>query len=258
MEGLTLGSLFSGSGGFELAGQMNGIEPVWASEIAPFPIMVTSKRFSNMKHLGSVTDIDGAEIDPVDIITFSSPCQNLSIAGNRDGIKDGEQSRLFFEAIRVIKELREHDRANGIPTEKCRPRFIVWENVHGAFSCNEGEDFRAVLDEICKIADESISIPKPSKWEPAGYIMGRNWSVAWRTFDSQYWGVPQRRRRIYLVADFAGQCAGEVLFEQEGVSWYTESFEEAWKAVARQDARSARRSAEITPPHAGRSVRCKR
>ena len=248
MEGLTLGSLFSGSGGFELAGQMNGIEPVWASEIAPFPIMVTSKRFPNMKHLGSVTDIDGAEIDPVDIITFGSPCQDISIAGNRDGINEGRRSKLFFEAIRVIKEMRGHDRAKGIPTEKRRPRFIVWENVHGAFSCNEGEDFRTVLDEICKIADESISIPKPGKWEPTGCIMGRNWSVAWRTFDSQYWGVPQRRRRIYIVADFAGQCAGEVLFEQEGVSWHTESFEEAWKTVAGQDARGARRSAEITPP----------
>lgn len=216
---MKLGSLFDGSGGFPLAGAICGIEPAWASEIEPFPIRVTTKRFPNVKHLGSVTDINGAEIEPVDIITFGSPCQDLSVAGKRAGLQDGERSSLFFEAIRIIKEMRAHDRAAGRADVDCRPRYIIWENVYGAFSSNGGEDFRCVLEEICKVADPEVSIPRPDKgkWEPAGCIVGGHYSVAWRTFDAQYWGVPQRRRRIYLVADFAGQRAGDILFEREGV-----------------------------------------
>lgn len=216
---MKLGSLFDGSGGFPLAGAICGIEPVWASEIEPFPIRVTTKRFPNVKHLGSVTDINGAEIEPVDIITFGSPCQDLSVAGKRAGLQDGERSSLFFEAIRIIKEMRENDRAAGRADVDCRPRYIVWENVPGAYSSNGGEDFRCVLEEICKVADPEVSIPRPDKgkWEPAGCILADGHSVAWRTFNAQHWGVPQRRRRIYLVADFAGERAGEILFEQDGL-----------------------------------------
>lgn len=216
---MKLGSLFDGSGGFLLAGSLCGIVPVWASEIEPFPIRVTTKRFPNVEHLGSVTEIDGGKIEPVDIITFGSPCQDLSVAGKRKGIHDGERSNLFFEAIRVIKEMRNHDRAAGRADVDCRPRYIVWENVYGAYSSNGGDDFRCVLEEICKVADPEVSIPRPDKgkWEPAGCIVGGHYSVAWRTFDAQYWGVPQRRRRIYLVADFAGERAAEILFEQDGL-----------------------------------------
>ena len=141
---LRLGSLFSGSGGFELAGVLHGIEPVWASEIEPFPIRVTKNRFPNMKHLGSVTDVNGAEVEPVDIITFGSPCQDLSVAGKQAGIHDGQRSNLFFEAIRIIKEMRN-------ATADKFPRFAVWENVPGAFSSNKGRDFQAVLQALCDI-----------------------------------------------------------------------------------------------------------
>ena len=167
---LKLGSLFDGSGGFPLAGVMNGIEPVWASEIEPFPIRVTHKRFPHMKHLGSVTKINGADIEPVDIITFGSPCQDLSIAGNRAGIHKGERSNLFFEAVRIIKEMR--NATNGE-----YPRFAVWENVMGAFSSNRGEDFRCVLEALCRVTDESVSIPRPEKWLHAGCVKwgGRAW-----------------------------------------------------------------------------------
>ena len=141
---MKLGSLFDGSGGFPLAGALFGIEPVWASEIEPFPIKVTKERLPGMKHLGSVTEIDGGKIEPVDIITFGSPCQDLSVAGKQAGIHDGVRSNLFFEAIRIIKEMR-----NATADEF--PRFAVWENVPGAFSSNKGEDFRAVLQAFCEI-----------------------------------------------------------------------------------------------------------
>ena len=231
---MKLGSLFDGSGGFPLAGAICGIEPVWASEIEPFPIRVTTKRFPNVKHLGSVTDINGAEIEPVDIITFGSPCQDLSVAGKRKGIHDGERSNLFFEAIRVIKEMRNHDRAAGRADVDCRPRYIVWENVPGAYSSNGGDDFRCVLEEICKVADPEVSIPRPDKgkWQPAGLIVGNGHSVAWRIFNAQHWGVPQRRRRIYLVADFAGERAGEILFEQDSLRGNPEKSGAAREGVA--------------------------
>lgn len=148
---LKLGSLFDGSGGFPLAGSLHGIEPVWASEIEPFPIRVTKLRFPHMKHLGSVTEINGAEIEPVDIITFGSPCQDLSVAGKQKGIHDGDRSNLFFEAVRIIREMREHDRAIGRADVDIRPRFAVWENVPGAFSSNHGADFQAVLQALCEI-----------------------------------------------------------------------------------------------------------
>ena len=213
---LTLGSLFDGSGGFPLAGILAGVEPVWASEIEPFAIRVTTKRLPKMRHYGDVSDISGADLEPVDIITFGSPCQDLSIAGKRSGL-DGLRSGLFFEAVRIVKEMREK-------THGEKPRFIVWENVPGAFSSNKGEDFKAVLEEVIRIKEpEAPPLPPPEKgrWPYADCYLGDGWSVAYRVLDAQYWGVPQRRARIFLVADFAGGRAPEVLFESEGVSGYT-------------------------------------
>ncbi len=221
---LTLGSLFDGSGGFPLGGVIAGITPKWAAEIEPFPIRVTSVRFPNMTHLGNISEVSGSEIEPVDIITFGSPCQDMSVAGKREGL-GGNRSSLFYEAIRIIKDMRE-------ATNGKYPRYIVWENVPGAFSSNKGEDFRAVLTEICKVKEADVSVPKPSKWENAGRIMGEGFSIAWRLLDAQYWGVPQRRQRIYLVADFDGGSAGKILFESEGVSGYSAQGFKSWQDTA--------------------------
>ena len=209
---MKLGSLFDGSGGFPLAGVINGIEPVWASEIEPYPLKVTAARFPYMKQLGDVTKINGAAIDPVDVITFGSPCQDLSVAGKQTGIHDGKRSSLFFEAVRIIREMR------GATNGKY-PRFAVWENVPGAFSSNKGADFRAVLQALCEVGGEAVPVPEPpkGKWAKAGCIVGDGYSIAWRVYDAQYWGVPQRRKRIYLVADFGSERAGEILFKREGV-----------------------------------------
>lgn len=215
---ITMGSLFSGSGGFELAGQMAGIVPVWASEIEPFPLLVTKKRFPDMLHLGDIKKMDGGKMPKVEIITGGSPCQDMSIAGKREGL-DGSRSNLFREQIRIVKEMRESDRASGRREIEVRPRYMVWENVPGAFSSSKGEDFRCVLEEICQVADAEVSVPGPpkNKWEKSGTIMADGYSVAWRTLDAQYWGVPQRRKRIYLVADFGGGTAPEILFEQDSL-----------------------------------------
>ena len=221
---LTLGSLFDGSGGFPLGGLISGITPLWASEVEPFPIRVTTKRLPQMEHLGDISKINGGDIEPVDIISFGSPCQDMSVAGKRNGL-DGSRSSLFYEAIRIVKEMR-------CKTDGKYPRFIVWENVPGAFSSNKGQDFKAVLTEICKIKDSEVSVSKPSKWENAGRIMGDGYSVAWRLLDAQYWGVPQRRQRIYLVADFDGGSAGKILFESEGVSGYTPQGFKSWQGTA--------------------------
>lgn len=223
---LTLGSLFDGSGGFPLGGILNGIEPKWASEVEPFPIMVTKKRIPYMKHLGDISTINGAEIEPVDIITFGSPCQDMSVAGKRNGL-DGSRSSLFYEAIRIIKEMR-------CKTNGKYPRFIVWENVPGAFSSNKGADFKAVLQTIGSVKDENFTVPEPpkGKWTGAGNIVGADFSIAWRTLDAQYWGVPQRRKRIYLVADFDDQCAGKILFESEGLSGDTQKGIGSWESFA--------------------------
>lgn len=209
---MTLGSLFDGSGGFPLAGALSGIRPVWAAEVEPYPIAVTRSRFPQMQHLGSVTGVHGDKVQPVDVITFGSPCQDLSVAGKRAGIHDGQRSNLFFEAIRIIKEMR-------AATNGRHPTFAVWENVPGAFSSNQGEDFRCVLEEFVKICGGGYTVPRPDKgkWKSAGEILGDGYSVAWRQLDAQYWGVPQRRKRIYLVADFAGGRAGEILFERESL-----------------------------------------
>lgn len=223
---MTLGSLFDGAGGFPLAGKMAGFTPLWASEIEPFPIRVTTKRFPNMRHLGNITEISGKDIEPVDVITFGSPCQDLSVAGKRAGL-GGERSGLFMEAIRIIKEMREE-------TNGKSPTFIVWENVPGAFSSNKGEDFRTVLEEIAKIADGNVTIPRPDKgkWLNAGEILGDGYSIAWRVLDAQFWGVPQRRKRIYLVADFADRRAGRILFERESLSRNTSESRETRERTA--------------------------
>ena len=223
---LTLGSLFDGSGGFPLGGLLAGITPLWASEIEPFPIRVTTKRLPSVKHLGDISAVDGAEIAPVDIITFGSPCTDMSVAGKRAGL-GGQQSCLFYQAIRIVKEMR-------CATDGKYPRFIVWENVPGAFSSNKGEDFKAVLEAVCSVKDESISVPGPpkGKWANAGTVVGDGLSLAWRVLDAQFWGIPQRRKRIYLVADFAGGSAGKVLFESEGVSGYSAEGFRAWQGAA--------------------------
>jgi len=230
---ITLGSLFDGSGGFPLAGSLCGIVPLWASEIEPYPIAVTKSRFPDMKHLGDISQINGAEIDPVDIITFGSPCQDLSIAGKRAGLKhesngDNETTRsgLFMEAIRIIREMR-------CATNGQYPRFALWENVPGAFSSNKGEDFRIVLEEIIKISEEKATVPAAPKggWPYSDAYMGDRWSLAYRTFDAQYWGVPQRRRRIYLIADFTGGCAPRILFEREGLRGNFKTSQKPWERI---------------------------
>ena len=227
---LTLGSLFDGSGGFPLGGLLAGVTPVWASEIEPFPIRVTTRRFPSMKHYGDISQMDGGKIEPVDIITFGSPCTDMSIAGKRAGL-DGAQSSLFYQAIRIIKEMR-------CATNGRYPRWICWENVVGAFSSNRGLDFKAVLEAVIGIIEPGAEVPMPEKdrWPYADIYMGERWSVAYRTFDAQHWGVPQRRRRVYLVGDLAGQCAGQVLFESEGLSGYSAEGFRAWQRTARNSA----------------------
>lgn len=181
-----------------------------------------------MKHLGDITKIHGDKIEPVDCITFGSPCQDLSMAGKRLGF-NGNRSALFLDAARIIKEMR-------TATNGMYPTFAVWENVPGAFSSNGGEDFRAVLEELARVEQPDVSIPRPSgrggRWSKAGAIAGNGWSLAWRQLDAQYWGVPQRRKRIALVADFGGQRAAEILFERTGVPGNPDESIKAWKEIA--------------------------
>ena len=216
---MTLGSLFDGSGTCPLAATLCGITPIWASEIEPYPIRVTQKNFPGMRHLGDITQISGAEIEPVDIVTFGSPCQDLSAAGAQKGLVEGKRSCLFFDALRIICEMRE-------ATNGKYPRYAVWENVPGAFSSNSGRDFLAVLRAFVRAAGgDGADVPEPARagradklvWRNAGCILGDGYSIAWRVLDAKYWGVPQRRKRIFLVADFRGQRAGEILFKREGL-----------------------------------------
>ena len=233
-KSMTLGSLFDGIGGFPLAGIYAGIRPVWASEIEPFPIRVTMKRLSDMRHYGDIQELHGYFLAPVDIITFGSPCQDLSIAGKRNGL-DGERSGLFFQAIRIIREMREA--TNGI-----HPRWAVWENVPGALSSSKGADFRDVLQSLVRLKDPKADVPLPegNKWLPAGEIMGDGLSLAWRILDaSKGWGVAQRRRRVFVVLDLDGPCAGQVLFESEGLSGYTPPCSNPWQGTAAETASGA-------------------
>ena len=198
-----------------------------------------------MKHLGDITKIDGHNVPLVDVICGGSPCQDLSVAGKRAGLA-GQRSGLFMDQIRIIKEMRDESKrrmqASGasIDAKLVQPRYMVWENVPGAFSSNGGEDFRAVIEETAKVACESAVVPRPQgKWSTSGCIMGEGWSIAWRVHDAQFWGVPQRRKRIALVADFGGASAPEILFEREGVSGDSDKSEEEGKEASRAAGESA-------------------
>ena len=211
---MTLGSLFDGIAGFPLAARRQGIKTVWVSEIEPDCIDIAKRHFPEALQLGDITQIDGAKIPVVDIISFGSPCQDLSVAGRQAGL-DGSRSGLFMEAVRITREMRE--KTNGQ-----YPKYIIWENVAGAFSSNKGEDFRRVLEEITQ---SNISMPKSGKWATAGMVGnegpgGDVQCTAWRLLDAQFWGVPQRRKRIYLVNDFGNGRAGQILFECESVLGY--------------------------------------
>ena len=184
-----------------------------------------------MLHLGDITKISGHTAPIVDCIIGGSPCQDLSVAGKRAGL-DGERSGLYIEQVRIVKEMRERDERNGRTGVDIRPRYMVWENVPGAFSSNKGQDFRIVLEELAKVKDKDAVIPMPEKWTNHGCIMGDGWSIAWRVLDAQFWGVPQRRRRIALVADFGGQSAQEILFVRKSVSGYTDESEPKRKEAA--------------------------
>lgn len=238
MTRLTLGSLFDGSGGFPLGGVLAGVIPVWASEIEPYPIRVTRERFPGMQHLGDISKLHGASIPPVDIITFGSPCQNLSIAGNRTGLT-GKKSNLFFEAIRIVREMRE-------ATNNQNPRFIIWENVDNALSTNNSRDFHRVLQEVTKVAEPSVCVPgfEGTSAPRNGEILGDGFSVAWRVFNAMFWGIPQRRRRIYLAADYHSRLAPRICFERESVPWNVETQGKAHKKMGSHGVED--------PCHAGR------
>nr|DAP78845.1 MAG TPA: Cytosine specific methyltransferase [Caudoviricetes sp.] len=226
---LTLGSLFDGIGGWLASAIDYGIKPLWSSEIERFPLAVTHQRFPDVQQIGDIRNLDGGVLPPVDIICMGSPCQNLSMAGKREGL-NGKQSGLFREATRIIHEMRK-------ATNGKYPRFVVWENVPGAFSSNKGMDFRAVLQEI---GQTEIPMPTNGKWANAGMAELPQCEIAWRVLDAQYWGVPQRRRRIFLVADFAadGRCAAEILFEPESVSGNTSESESQREGAAEGTERS--------------------
>lgn len=220
---LTLGSLFDGIGGWQLAAVHAGVEPVWSSEIEPFPCAVTAKHFPNTVQLGDITKLDGAKLWPVDIVCAGSPCQDLSVAGKQEGLK-GARSGLFRNAVKLVRDMR---RASG----GRYPRFFVFENVPGLFSSNRGEDFRAVLQEI---GEAEIPLPADGRWAPAGMVELPRGQIAWRTLDAQYWGVPQRRKRIFLVADFTGRSAGKILFEQQSLyGYFTQSRKERERTADR-------------------------
>lgn len=209
---ITLGSLFDGIGVFPLAAQKAGIIPVWASEIEKVPVSITRGHFPEMKHLGDITKLDGREIPPADIITFGSPCQDFTIAGKQDGLA-GSRSGLFHEAVRIIREMREH-------TNGKYPSFAVWENVTGAFVSNHRQDFRAVLESI---TGTGIPMPRSGRWAKAGLVRGGGVCVSWRTLDARYWGTAQQRRRIFLVADFRVGCTGTVLFKPADLHYNAET-----------------------------------
>jgi DNA (cytosine-5)-methyltransferase 1 len=253
---IKVGSLFDGIGGAPLSAVLSGAEPVWASEIEKIPISITKRHFPNMKHYGDITQINGAEIEPVDIIVGGSPCQDLSVAGKRAGLA-GERSGLFMDQVRIVKEMRNAtSKQTGNGSDKLpRPRYMVWENVPGAFSSNKGEDFRAVLEETARVADPTISIPRSvNGWANAGSILADRFSISWRTVDAQYWGVPQRRRRIYLVADFGGHTAPEICFESESLPGDIKEGGETGQRVATDAERGVGAAGELVLNDQGGSV----
>lgn len=223
--GAAHGSLFSGSGGFDLAARMAGIRTAWESEIEPFPLRVLRKNFPGVPQLGDVRNIRGWGVEPVDVVSGGSPCQDLSVAGKREGL-DGGRSSLFFQFARIVREMR-------WATGGRMPRYMVWENVPGVFGSRGGDDFRRVLEEVCGIAEPGVRVPEPPKgrWKPSGEVVGDGYSVAWRIMDARYWGVPQRRKRVYLVADFGGQSAARILFEPRVLPWDPREVGEEGKAA---------------------------
>ena len=205
MPDIKLGSLFDGIGVFPLAASRCGIRPVWASEIEKAPISITKRHFPDMVHLGDITKVDGGKIPPVHIITFGSPCQNLSLIGNRSGLA-GAKSSLFYQAFRIIQEMRD-------ATDNLYPAIAVWENVMGAFSTNDRMDFRAVLSAF---SDTEVPMPPSGRWGNAGMVRGGTPDVCWRLMDAQYWAGSRRlarRQRIFVVADFGGRRAADILFK---------------------------------------------
>ena len=233
---MTLGSLFDGLGGWLLAARHAGVTPVWASEIEAFPSSVTARHFPGVLQLGDITKLNGAKLLPVDIVCAGSPCQDLSIAGTRKGL-DGARSGLFRVAVELVRDMRR-------TTGGRYPRFFVWENVPGAFSSNKGLDFRAVLEEI---TEAEIPMPRSNRWAEAGMVRSPVCEVSWRVLDAQYWGVPQRRRRIFLVADFAAgeRCAGEVLFDAESVPRHSASGKGAGQRTAQGAENCARATSGV-------------
>ena len=248
---LTMGSLFDGIGGFPLAAVRNGIVPLWASEIEAFPIEVTKYHFPDMIHVGDITKLNGAYLPPVDIICGGSPCQD----GARAGLA-GARSGLFMEQVRIVKEMRDADIRDGQPAQFVRPRWMCWENVPGAFSSGEpkGEDFRIVLEEIVRIKCDTVHVPRPDggRWESAGRILlGTDFSLAWRVLDAQYWGVAQRRRRIFLVADFGGRSAAAILFDQDSLSRNPAPCGGTWEGTAVPAQNRALDAGGLDPEEAG-------
>lgn len=245
---ITLGSLFDGISGFPVVASWYGINPIWSSEIDSAPIRIATRHFPNMNNYGDITQMHGNDVEPVDIITGGSPCQDLSVAGNRAGIStqcpvcgktfniqddidicpncgnelESTRSGLFVDYIRVIKEMR-------TATNECYPKIVLWENVPGALNSNNGDDFYIVLKEFCSLIHEELPEFRPPKWEQAGQILGEHGSIAWRVLDAQYWGVPQRRRRIFLIVDLAGQRAPEILFKPESLRRHYPQSETPWQ-----------------------------
>ena len=236
---LTLGSLFDGIGGWQLAAVHAGVKPIWSSEIEKFPLAVTRKRFPDTKQLGDVTKI--TDVEPVDIVCAGSPCQDLSIAGKREGLA-GERSGLFINAINIVRQMR-------MSTGGRQPRFFIWENVPGAFTSGSerGADFRAVLESI---AETDIPMPKDGRWANAGMVQCPKCEIAWRVLDAQYWGVPQRRKRIFLVADFAAadRRAAEVLFVEPCVPRDSAESERAREEIAGGTGKSIGSAGETLTP----------
>ena len=233
---LTLGSLFDGLGGWQLAAVNAGIKPVWSSEIEKFPMDITKKWFPNTIQLGDITKLNGEDIPPVDIICAGSPCQDLSIAGKRAGL-EGERSGLFRKAVEIVQGMQK-------ATNGEYPRYFVWENVPGAFSSNKGQDFRAVLEEI---GQTDIPMPPNDRWSTSGLVECKECEIAWRVLDAQYWGVPQRRKRIFLVADFAKtrRCAGKILFVEQSVSGHIKKGEGERESPFRETENSFRETGTV-------------
>jgi len=232
MHQLTLGSLFDGLGGWQLAATRVGIRPIWSSEIEAFPLQITKKHFPQTLQLGDIRNLDGMNLPPVDIICAGSPCQDLSISGKKAGLA-GERSGLFVKAIQIVREMQQ-------ATHGQFPRYFVWENVPGAFSSNQRKDFLAVLESI---GGTKLPMPQSSRWAPAGLVRTQTCDIAWRVLNARYWGVPQSRNRIFLVADFGthGRCAEQIFFESESVCGHPAEehvLREAASTTSQSDARS--------------------